>query len=727
MVARSASVGAGNRRRLFGQFDDLLSSPEFDGLGYEHHPGTEAYADHAVVRMRRLRLRNWRLFERAELLFADGGPEHPLFIVGGRNGFGKSSLLEAFAFGLFGRRALADLGALFGSPGTRGTVRRSYGALMERVLHRSRRAREQGSCAVRLDFDTATGPVEIERKWYFNDEGRLIEEDEELFVHVGSDRNLLCAPVGANAFTWLQEEVERRIMPVQLSPFFMFDGEQIERWADRRLSDQVRSAIERALGLREMADLATDLREYAQDRERGFAGQDAASAERLRERVDHLKATIASARNRLAATEATIAEERRHRDSALVALAVTSSHTHADLQTSLERTHALELELKRLRRELGGVLTEVGPFALVGATLSGRIADEVEEEGSRMSASELDRAGFELLWSRFAGQHPPLDRSVAKAMRARLERAWSAADASHAPPPRHLHLGGTDHRIVAARLRTVGGQAIERVATLRGLLDSTLAELARVVSEREAGERRTAERVHAREELAEIAGRLEKAEEQRRSIEREVSLLEAALEPDLLELARREEQLAALAPRTRGAAAARRVADALETSIVEQSSAEYNRFAAAVGESFRRLSHKNQIARIAIGADGTVSLFDAAGDDITDFRLSAGESQLFAIALITAVSAVTGRELPLIVDTPLSRLDTEHRAGVLRMLAERRGQTILLTQPEEIGRHHLAALGPAIAGAVTITHELSAASGVGVSDFTDGYLEEVAA
>ena len=546
-------------------------------------------------------------------------------------------------------------------------------------------------------------------------------------VHAGWDRELLRAPDGAEPFGWLQDEIEHRIMPAGLAPFFIFDGEQIERWADRKLSDQVRMAIERILGLEDVAALVDDLRAYAKDRERALAAGDPDDLVKLHERIARLRETVGSANERLLAIKDEVERERGLREAALIAVAVTSSGTHADLQVSLEHSHALELERTRLRRELAAVLAEFGPFALMGSALTARIADDVEREGQQASVAELGRAGLEQVWHRFATLHPPLDRSVAKAMRSRLERAWTGDGVAPLQTPVHVHLAGTEHRMVATRLRSAGGDAVGRVGALRTELVQIGGEIAKLEAARVEEARREAGRKEAQRELAQIAGRLDRAEDQRRGIERELSLLEASLEPELQELRELECKLATRAPKTRGAAAARRLADELDQWIATQAASKYDRFAAAVSKCFSRLSHKDQIAKVSIRRDGSVALFDASGCDVTDYRLSAGESQLFALSLIAAVGSVTARALPLVVDTPLSRLDSQHRAGVMTMLMERRGQTILLTQPEEIGHRHLSALAPATAGIVRITHRLHVGSGVGVSDFAEGYIEDVAA
>ena len=54
-----------------------------------------------------------------------------------------------------------------------------------------------------------------------------------------------------------------------MAPFFLFDGEQVKRLAERELADQVRLGVESVLGLHAWRDTVADLRDYAKDRGRG--------------------------------------------------------------------------------------------------------------------------------------------------------------------------------------------------------------------------------------------------------------------------------------------------------------------------------------------------------------------------------------------------------------------------------------------------------------------------
>jgi DNA sulfur modification protein DndD len=82
--------------------------------------------------------------------------------------------------------------------------------------------------------------------------------------------------------------------------------------------------------------------------------------------------------------------------------------------------------------------------------------------------------------------------------------------------------------------------------------------------------------------------------------------------------------------------------------------------------------------------DGTARLLSATGQEIT-FDRSAGENQIFATALIAGLAKVANVKAPLVVDTPLARLDGKHRANILDFwTSDKNRQVILLSQDKEI-------------------------------------------
>jgi DNA sulfur modification protein DndD len=83
----------------------------------------------------------------------------------------------------------------------------------------------------------------------------------------------------------------------------------------------------------------------------------------------------------------------------------------------------------------------------------------------------------------------------------------------------------------------------------------------------------------------------------------------------------------------------------------------------------------------------SLSLYDLSGQLVPKHRLSAGEKQLLAIAFLWGLARVSGRNLPVAIDTPLGRLDSSHRTNLVeRYFPAASHQVILLSTDTEIGK-----------------------------------------
>ena len=73
------------------------------------------------------------------------------------------------------------------------------------------------------------------------------------------------------------------------------------------------------------------------------------------------------------------------------------------------------------------------------------------------------------------------------------------------------------------------------------------------------------------------------------------------------------------------------------------------------------------------------------GEPFKSDELSAGEKQLFALAMIWALHTLSGLPIPIIIDTPLARLDIEHRHSILNYyLPNASHQVIVLATDAEV-------------------------------------------
>jgi DNA sulfur modification protein DndD len=99
---------------------------------------------------------------------------------------------------------------------------------------------------------------------------------------------------------------------------------------------------------------------------------------------------------------------------------------------------------------------------------------------------------------------------------------------------------------------------------------------------------------------------------------------------------------------------------------------------------YKQLAHKTQVAQIIIGNDGTTKILGKTGKEL-EFDRSAGENQIFATALIAGLADVSGVRAPMVVDTPLGRLDSKHRDNIFKFwISNPKRQVILLSQDKEI-------------------------------------------
>lgn len=108
-------------------------------------------------------------------------------------------------------------------------------------------------------------------------------------------------------------------------------------------------------------------------------------------------------------------------------------------------------------------------------------------------------------------------------------------------------------------------------------------------------------------------------------------------------------------------------------------------------DCFKTLVEKSSLAqRIDINPETLdVTIVGADGNELLKNQLSAGEQQMFAVAIVWALALSSGYKAPVIVDTPMARLDSSHRTNfVTKYLPAASSQVMVLSTDEEIyGRY----------------------------------------
>jgi DNA sulfur modification protein DndD len=153
---------------------------------------------------------------------------------------------------------------------------------------------------------------------------------------------------------------------------------------------------------------------------------------------------------------------------------------------------------------------------------------------------------------------------------------------------------------------------------------------------------------------------------------------------------------------------------------VELTDAKLAELERSIASSFNELCHKNEEIR-GVQIDRRtfkVSLIDRHGRLVPKQDLSEGEKQIYAVSVLNALARTSGRHIPVIVDTPLGRLDSGHRELLVnRYFPSASHQVILLSTDTEVDAEYCKKLAPHVSHAFSVTYHREG----GWSEIKPGY------
>ena len=148
----------------------------------------------------------------------------------------------------------------------------------------------------------------------------------------------------------------------------------------------------------------------------------------------------------------------------------------------------------------------------------------------------------------------------------------------------------------------------------------------------------------------------------------------------------------------------------MRTYLTRATAAKIDKLSQRVTESFRFLLRKKTLVQqVQIDpVSFAISLFDDNGQPIPKHRLSEGEKQVFAVSVLWGLAQSSPRPLPAIIDTPMARLDSEHRLHLIeRYFPNASHQVIILSTDTEVDQDFYAKLQPHIARAYHLNYDES--------------------
>lgn len=629
--------------------------------------------------LERLVIENFRQFKgRQEIVFSDLRDRN-VTIVHAENGFGKTTLLKALVWVMYGKDGLKDD---FEKP--------------DSILH-------EGLAYRTKDPNAVAATVELTFK-HDNDRYILTRQLYLAQQRLDAGKTSLTLEVMKDGQTFSLDRPQQRIqaiVPDGISGFLFFNGERINYLAEERNSAQVTEAIHQMLGLKLLRTTIDDLR-HQNVRGKLRSEQKESTSEEKRELIERLAGFEAEA------TE--LAGKRTQTIGNLSAIASELETVDAKLAAN-QKAHELQNKRIRLTKERDELIGRRDEIAR-------RLGKLVAEDGYTLFTSGLIKRGQEIVARlRSEGKIP------ARVLNTFLQEL---IDSGTCICKRHLGEGTPEREAVESLLTIAGDQDFNNavgaldhaIGLIEGLIGTTQTQLQQLNTERLELLRDIRERDEEIEEIHQQLGgkddeEVQQLEEKRKSLQLErdaqnsgLGRIDGQIEATKEAIAALENQIRQIADKEEAAAKAQRRVDAVEdcAEILENIlKAETEDLRPLLNDEidshFRKIMAKDywaeltenytlRIRKRVAGSDGDETEIDAA--------LSTGERTVTSLVFIASLVALAkrrseiptilrdlaGSAYPVAIDSPFGSLSI-FRDGVARNIPELAPQVLLLVSPEQ--------------------------------------------
>ena len=162
----------------------------------------------------------------------------------------------------------------------------------------------------------------------------------------------------------------------------------------------------------------------------------------------------------------------------------------------------------------------------------------------------------------------------------------------------------------------------------------------------------------------------------------------------------------------------------LEAYAVELQRRKTGTLGATITKCYKQLANKKNLIQEIVMNSETLDMqyLDENGNEVSKESLSAGEKQLMVIAILWALALCSKKKLPVIIDTPLSRMDSQHRTSIISTyFPNASDQTIILSTDTEIDQNYYEMMKNSVGDEFTLVYSEETKS----TSIKKGYFQEL--
>lgn len=608
--------------------------------------------------------------------------KQPIVLIGGMNGRGKTTFLEAILLSLYGANSTAYKESTY----------KTYGGYLRSHVNKSNR---DLPTSIELKFvmnESSNNEYLVRREW-----DALSKKTEET-ITVWENGNY------SDFLTKNWPMFIENILPSALSRFFFFDGEKIAELAVDETSVQMKESIRSMLGIGVLDVLKSDLSKVLRRLAKSSKQRDGnAAIDSLLQEKESLDAELSDIDTRINQLSQMIEGQRAKIDGLHQQYKIKGGDVIEQRQKLIQQRSILLAEIEQNQNALLECASGELPLLMV-RDLIGEIKLQAEDEHNDLVMQEaLDV--IETLLEEYGGTHPESSNQNAAFIEFVKNTTQSnAVEAFYQISDHALFQLNSLLDTLLEQCKINTQQVLKRKYSLRKKLDEIESYLTLDINEKALADLFGAIR-NEEARLVELEIDLSTLQQQRSTVNSSLTSTTTEYSRAIEAYLQNAELFDDTERMTKYSDMALKITEAYTVELQKRKT---DILGTTITHCYKQLANKKNLIEQIVMDPSTLDIIYLDSDDkeVSKASLSAGEKQLMVIAILWALAICSKKKLPVIIDTPLSRLDSMHRTSLVKTYFPNASeQTIILSTDSEIDRNYYDMMKESVGDEFTLSYD----------------------